>query len=84
MYLPLGLSYLAAYASGRAVYPEFAYAEGADDILAEEPDVIGTSATTENYPLAVETASRLRERFCGPLMIDGVHVSALPGSLPQR
>jgi anaerobic magnesium-protoporphyrin IX monomethyl ester cyclase len=83
-FAPPGLGHLVSFASARMDGLEFSYAEGADEILRAEPDVVGVSAVSENFDAARKLAADLRKSFDGPMFLGGIHVSALPGSLPDE
>ncbi len=48
------------------------------------PDVVGISAATPNFPAAIRTARIVREATRAPLVIGGVHASALPLQVLSR
>jgi anaerobic magnesium-protoporphyrin IX monomethyl ester cyclase len=79
---PLGLLYLKAYIEERMPATEVIWTWEAEEALASDPDIIGLSAVTENFPLAATTAQHLHARSPAPLLLGGVHISLLPGSLP--
>lgn len=86
-YRPLWPAYLAAYAdrhlgAGRVV---FRYCEG--DLAREmgefRPDLLAVSAVTQNFHHAQRLA-RLGKEAGIPVLLGGMHVTSLPGSLPRE
>ena len=83
-YPPLGIGYLCSYL--RARYPldkiECRVVEGniEREILEFKPDIVGISAVTQNYNMAVACAAIAKKRgiavICG-----GIHISMMPMSL---
>ncbi len=86
MWPPLNLAYLGAWAeqSGHAVQIVDGEAEGlsldaaARQVLAYRPDLVGITATTPFYHLAIDAARALKlARFQGPIAIGGPHITVM-------
>ena len=83
---PLGILYVAATLErdGHTVIIVDAYgnrldpAAAAEAIIEAKPDVVGLGTSTANYLTTREMAQRLRSRSKAPIVLGGVHGSALP------
>jgi radical SAM superfamily enzyme YgiQ (UPF0313 family) len=82
---PLGLGYLASYLSKYMNFSNTVIIDK-EDILKtlkrEKPDLIGVSATTKEFGNAMALGNDIKREFDVPLMVGGVHISALPHLLP--
>ena len=83
-YRPLWPAYLAAQSDqdigSNAVNYRYCQGDPADDIEQFNPDVLCVSSVTQNYNLAIDYA-RSAKRKGIPVVIGGMHASALPSSL---
>lgn len=79
---PLGLGYLAAYASRELPQIEFKLGRSLEDILEAKPDIAGISSSTSYLHVATEYARRIKEELGVPVILGGVHITALPHTLP--
>jgi len=52
-------------------------------IKEKKPDVIGISSTTLEFANAIEIAQKIQKDFFVPVIVGGVHISALPHTLPK-
>ena len=75
---PLGLGYLAASVPGHDVRIVDRGIEKELDNF--RPDVVGITAVTQNYKIACQHARAAKIRGL-PVIMGGVHISALPGTL---
>lgn len=84
-YFPaLGLGYLAAFAQKHAPGRyEYAIARTADEVVATQPDVVGISSTTQSFELSKLMAARFKRSLGTPVILGGVHITALPETLPR-
>lgn len=80
---PLGLGYLASHLRSRKFPVHIVYEEDPHKILQYTPDLIGISAITRNFTKAVATALAIKHSADIPIVIGGVHISALPEALPE-
>ena len=83
---PLGILYIAANLRkhghdvrivdgyGDRLSPE----EATDAILAADPEVVGLGTSTSNYLTTKEMAGRLKQKTKAPVVLGGVHGTALP------
>ncbi|MBI4351991.1 MAG: B12-binding domain-containing radical SAM protein [Elusimicrobia bacterium] len=78
---PLGLGFLAANIKRSLPEVEVLLRERLEDLLKEAPDLIGISATTETYALAVNWARAIKAGPGVPVILGGIHISLAPGSL---
>ena len=83
-FVALGLGYVAA--SVRANLPDVKVSikERLEDLLRERPDLVGISASSENYSVAIEFARKIKESLHIPVIVGGVHISMLPQSLDDN
>ena len=86
---PLNLSYLAAYAENQGCNVIIIDAE-AEELSIEQvvqrtmgfnPDLIGITATTPFYHIAVELGNALKRKLDIPIAIGGPHVTVLKGEV---
>ena len=83
---PLGLAYIAAYLRKYNNFSDTVIIDKEDPIKAvkkSKPDLIGISAVTTEFPDAIELAKNIKSTFDLPTIVGGVHISALPQSLPE-
>ena len=81
-YPSLCFAYLAAYARQQMPEVRVIVARDAQEAVAARPDLVGFSASSVNIQTAVRQASRIKTKLGVPLMLGGVHLSALPHRLP--
>ncbi len=82
-YRPLCFAYLSAYAKRRAPFAEVRVADTAREAVAMRPDLVGVTASSTNVKAAVALARQIKESLGVPLVLGGIHVTALPHSLPE-
>jgi len=82
-YPSLCFAYLAAYAGRHCPAARVVTAETAGQAVDAAPDLVGVSASSLNIKQAVELAREIKKRRPVPLLLGGVHLSALPQSLPE-
>jgi len=80
---PLGLGYLASFIRSKEKSAHVFYEENLDTILRLKPDLIGISSITRNFGAAIEIARGIKQASDIPVIIGGVHLSALPESMPD-
>ncbi|HPQ70298.1 MAG TPA: radical SAM protein [bacterium] len=80
-YQPLCYAYLSAYAKRYAPWVKVVVARTAAEAVAAKPDVVGVSASSVNIAEAYRLARAIRRATHAPLVLGGVHVSALPHTL---
>jgi len=80
---PIGLGCIAASVKKYLPDVEVVLTERPADMIAEKPDVIGISATTEYYYIACHWAKRFKEALDIPVIIGGIHISLLPESMTE-
>ncbi|MCX6339520.1 MAG: radical SAM protein [Candidatus Aureabacteria bacterium] len=80
---PLGLGYLASFLHSREKNIEVYYAEDPRKILQLNPDLIGISSITRNFTAAAQIAHQIKKAARIPIVVGGVHISALPESLSE-
>ncbi len=78
---PLGLGYLAASIRKELPGVRVVIREKLEELLAEKPDLVGISAQSETYSIAVRHARAVKESGDIPVIVGGVHISMLPESL---
>ncbi len=82
-FVPLGIGYLAANINHELPDVQVVLKEQLEDLIAERPDLIGISSSTENYYIAIQWAKRIKRELNIPVIIGGVHISLLPVSLKK-
>lgn len=85
---PLGLGYLSSYLKKyldvNTVLIDGAIGESIiEGIRKEKPDVVGVTSTTLEFSEAERIGREIKSRFDVPILIGGVHISALPHTLPR-
>jgi anaerobic magnesium-protoporphyrin IX monomethyl ester cyclase len=81
---PLGLGYLVSSLREKlgGDYIEFKIVNQSieDELIKFKPDIVGITSVTQNYSRAIEYA-RIAKRYNLPVIVGGVHISALPSTL---
>lgn len=77
----LGIGFLAASVRAQLPEVEVVIKERLDDLLAESPDVLGISASTDTYHIALRWAEEIKAKSKALVVIGGIHISLLPASL---
>ncbi len=80
---PLGLGFLAASVRRDLPGVRVVMKERLEDLLAEQPDIVGISAQTETYGAAIRLARQAKEVLGIPVILGGVHITLLPDSLHE-
>jgi radical SAM superfamily enzyme YgiQ (UPF0313 family) len=81
--VPIGLGCITAALNRDLPEIEVILKENPDDLISEQPDIIGISATTEYYYIATQWAAKFKEALDVPIIIGGVHISLLPESMTK-
>lgn len=82
VFMPMGLAYVGAYLEQHLPDCEVRVIEDLEEALGWDPDLVGISSVTPNFPHATEMARRLREARDVPVILGGPHITGLPSSLP--
>lgn len=80
----LGLYYLSGYVEKFEPGIRVSVYRTPDEILAEKPDIVGISAVTENFKVAIEWGKLFKEKLGVPILLGGDHISALPHTLGKE
>lgn len=80
---PLGLAYLASYVGKYLGFTDINIHEDLDDLISGKPDLVGISAYTPFFGLAEEAARAVKAALSVPVIAGGIHITALPHTLPQ-
>jgi radical SAM superfamily enzyme YgiQ (UPF0313 family) len=80
---PLGLGYIASFLKREMPEVEVSIAFDYDELLSDKPDIIGISSATENFDDAIMLAKKAKEKFDVPIIVGGLHITALPHTLPD-
>jgi len=75
--------YLASYIEKMRVPVEVIIKDRLEDLIALEPEVLGISSVTENFSFAIKVAQRAKELWHPIVILGGVHITALPHTLPS-
>ncbi len=83
---PLNLLYIASYLNKEVPSVKIKIIDRAYDKVVEEierfnPDLVGISAMTVEYPLAIKLCKIIKEKRKIPVILGGSHISFLPQSL---
>lgn len=78
---PLGPAFLAASINRALPGAQVLLCERLEDVLREKPDLVGVSANTDNYAVAVAWAKKLKSALAAPVILGGIHISLAPASL---
>lgn len=83
VFMPMGIAYVGAYLEKHLPDCQVRVIENLDDALNWEPDFVGISAVTPNFPHATEMAEAFRAQRDIPVVLGGPHITGLPLSLPE-
>jgi|GEM_PF-579081 len=78
-----GLATLAAYIRQENPDVRISIVEGmdiAEEIIRKKPDIVGFTSDTLMYNRVCRLAKKIKEKTKAPLLIGGIHISALPSS----
>jgi radical SAM superfamily enzyme YgiQ (UPF0313 family) len=81
--MPMGIAYVGAYLEKFLPDCETRVIETLEEALDWEPDLVGISSVTPNFPCATEMASEIRRHRDIPVVLGGPHITGMPGSLPE-
>ncbi|MDX1386678.1 MAG: radical SAM protein, partial [bacterium] len=74
--------YLASFLEKHGVPVEIRIKDRLEDLEDFQPDVLGVSSVTENIETAKKLARKAKEKWNSLTILGGVHITALPQSLP--
>lgn len=80
--MPMGIAYVGAYLERHLPDCEVRVIENLDEALAWDPDLVGISSVTPNFPHATEMAQTIGNHRDVPVVLGGPHITGLPKSLP--
>jgi radical SAM superfamily enzyme YgiQ (UPF0313 family) len=83
LFMPMGLAYLAAFVE-QEMEAQAHVVHTVEEALALEPDLVGVSSVTPNFPFATRMAREIRAERDVPVVLGGPHVTGLPSSLPDE
>jgi len=83
-YEPLGIGYIISYLRKHGAPVRCAFESSIERLIGRKPDLVGISATTLDMNCARRYARRVREAIHVPILLGGVHITALPQSLPPE
>ncbi len=83
VFMPVGLAYLAAWTEKHLPGVEVRLFRDLPAALDWQPDLVGVSAVTPNFPEAAAMAARVRQHLDIPVVLGGPHITGLPRSLPD-
>jgi radical SAM superfamily enzyme YgiQ (UPF0313 family) len=84
VFMPMGLAYLGAWAERHLPEVQVRIFEELPPALDWQPDLVGISAVTPNFPEATAMAARIRRHEDIPVVLGGPHITGLPSSLPEE
>ncbi|MCC7345183.1 MAG: B12-binding domain-containing radical SAM protein [Deltaproteobacteria bacterium] len=74
--------YLAAYLRRAGLPVEILIKDRLEDLIPFAPEVLGISSVTENFEFAKRVAARAKRLWNPIVVLGGVHITALPHTLP--
>jgi len=80
---PLGIGYLISYIRRHCWFVEPIFCLTVQEVLDERADIVGISASSENFGDAIEIARTVKHTLGAVTLIGGPHISGLPGYLPE-
>ena len=84
---PLGLGYLVAYLKEYLGYSDISVLNTGDRVFerieAQQPEIVGFTAYSANFPEVLELAARVKREMGVPVLLGGPHITAIPESLPE-
>ena len=83
VFMPMGLAYVGAWLERHLPEVEVHVVEDPSRALDLEPDLVGISAVSPNFPDALDLAREIRDHLGVPVILGGPHITALPESLPE-
>jgi anaerobic magnesium-protoporphyrin IX monomethyl ester cyclase len=85
-YFPaLGLGYLASYVRAHDdERHEFVVAESSSELVSARPELVGISTTTQAFELSKGIAREVKRYLGAGVILGGVHITALPETLPEE
>ncbi len=81
---PLGLGHIAAVLKREMSGTELSFHRDAEEIVTLGPDLVCLSSATENWPETVEIAQTIKARHDIPILVGGMHITAIPETLPPE
>lgn len=84
MFMPMGIAYIGAYLERSLPDCQTRVLQTLEEALDWEPDLVGISAVTPNFPHATELAREIRRHQNVPVILGGPHITGMPGSLPEE
>ncbi len=84
VFMPMGIAYVGAYLDKHMPDCETRVIESTEEALDWEPDLVGISAVTPNFPHATEIARQFRAQRDIPVVLGGPHITGMPKSLPSE
>lgn len=81
-----GLLCVASYLKSHMDSVDISIIESEDplsEIQKAKPDIVGITSNSEGFSKAIDTATKLKSQSGVPVIIGGVHISALPQTLPK-
>lgn len=84
VFMPMGIAYVGAYLEKFLPDSEIRVIENLEDALGWEPDLVGISSVTPNFPHATDMAREIRRHRDVPVVLGGPHITGMPRSLPAE
>ena len=76
-----GVGYLAGMIKKELPQVDLILDQDLERMIGKKPDIIGISSVTENYYIAIEWATKIKEKLGLPVIIGGIHITLLPSSI---
>ena len=81
--MPMGIAYVGAWLEQYHPDARAWVVQTVEEALAVEPDLVGISCVTPNFPHAIAMAEQIRAERDVPVVLGGPHITGLPSSLPD-
>lgn len=82
--MPMGIAYVGAYLEKFMPDAEVRVIESFEEALNWEPDMVGLSSVTPNFPYAAQMAAEFRKHRDIPVVLGGPHITGMPGTLSSE
>jgi anaerobic magnesium-protoporphyrin IX monomethyl ester cyclase len=76
-----GIGYLAGMIKKELPHVDLILDQDLDSMIGGKPDIVGISSVTENYHIAIDWATKIKEKLKVPVIIGGIHITLLPLSI---
>lgn len=83
LFMPMGIAYIGAYLEAHLPEVDVRVLGSLEEALEWQPELVGISAVSPNFPCATAMAEEIRRHAEIPVVLGGPHITGLPRSLPE-